>query len=174
MYAKDSGSLYPDKPTLSFHSANQVFRELIKQQIVSDESIFGSPTSVFEADYEIGIPPSYDKALLPGECHWMLLKQQSLSSHPKTPIIIENSINTSWPPKWHGALPEGLRKRGYPWADEIIVGRNDGTVSVERLLRNGTLDWHSPPNLDEDGKSWIDYLTPEQVAQLSYWDIEEK
>lgn len=65
--------------------------------------------------------------------------------------------------------------RGRAWTgDVIMVGRNDGSVSLEKLLPDGTLDWHSPPNLDEHGKSWIDYLTPEQVANLSYWDIEGK
>ena len=25
-----------------------------------------------------------------------------------------------------------------------------------------------------DDKSWFDSLTPEQIAKLSYWDVEEK
>ncbi len=177
--AKNAGSLYPDKRYSSFKSANHVFKglitELIKEQVVVDEGIFGSPASVFEADYEIGTPPHYEKALVPGECHWMLLKQQSLSSHPKTPLIIENSLNADWPPKWDVTPPEGLRKRGQAWPGrKIIIGRNDGSVQVEKLREDGTLDWRSPPNIDEHGKSWIDSLTPEQIAKLAYWEIEEK
>jgi hypothetical protein len=45
---------------------------------------------------------------------------------------------------------------------------------MEKLREDGTLDWHSPPNLDEHGKSWIDSLTPEEIATLAYWDVEEK
>ena len=45
---------------------------------------------------------------------------------------------------------------------------------METLNEDGTLDWHSPNNRSPDGKSWIDTLSPEQVAKLSYWDIEEK
>ncbi|HBJ85985.1 MAG TPA: hypothetical protein DDZ88_19380 [Verrucomicrobiales bacterium] len=104
----------------------------------------------------------------------MLLKHQTAASHAKTPIIIENSLNASWPPKWDVSFWAG-KKRGRAWGGRrIIIGRNDGSVAVEKLREDGTMDWHSPSNLDEHGKSWIDSLTPEQIAQLSYWDIEEK
>lgn len=182
-FAKDSGGFYPDKDS-GFKSANQLFRELFKQEIMTDaeERIFGCPDSVFQPDNMTGGPPAYEKTLMPGECHWMLMKSQTASAHPKTPIIIENSLNTKWPPKWDTSRPTfswfttvSHDKRGRSWVGrEIIIGRNDGSVAVEKLRPDGTLDWHSPPNLDEHGKSWIDYLTPEQVAQLSYWDIEEK
>lgn len=107
----------------------------------------------------------------------MLLKSQTDKAHPKTPIVIENALGASWPPKWEYQRWFGktLPKRGRSWGGrEIIIGRNDGSVAIEKLQPDGTLDWHSPPNLDEHGKSWIDYLAPEQVVQLSYWDIEEK
>ncbi|MFN0079253.1 MAG: hypothetical protein ACKVY0_22540 [Prosthecobacter sp.] len=174
-YAKDARSIYPDGQNKEFKSSNEVFRELFREEIVSDERIFDCPNSVFKTDNKIGRPPALDTALLSGECHWMLLKSQTEDSHPKIPLIIENSLSTSWPPKWDVTPPEGPRKRGQAWRGrEIIIGRNDGTVQVEKLRADGTLDWHSPPNLDEHGKSWIDYLTPEQIAKLSYWDIEEK
>jgi len=181
-YAKDAEWLYPDGDRPGLKSANQAFRELFKEEIVADERIFGCPSSKFSPDNETGRRPNYEKALLPDECHWMFLKHQSEESHPKTPMVIENSLTSSWPPKWDTAHPafawfwgtsfttKGRSWRGY----QIIIGRNDGTVQVEKLRSDGTLDWHSPPNLDEHGKSWIDYLTPEQVAQLAYWDIEEK
>jgi len=174
-YSMDHGSSYPGVGQTDLVSANQVFRELIKEEIVTDERIFGCPASVFNSDNNSGRPPSFDDALMPGECHWMLLGGQTAFVHAKTPLIIENSLNADWPPKWDVATPEGLRKRGQAWRGrEVVVGRNDGSVAVEKLRPDGTLDWHSAPNLDEHGKSWIDYLTPEQIAKLSYWDIEEK
>jgi hypothetical protein len=175
LYARDARSIYPDGRNKEFKSANQVFRELFREEIVSDERIFDCPKSVFTADNIIGSPPAFEKALLPGECHWMLLKHQTEASHPKTPLIIENSMNADWPPKWDVTPPEGLRKRGQAWPGrEIIIGRNDGSVAVEKLRPDGTLDWHSANNLGPDGKSWLDSLTPEQISKLEYWDIEEK
>ena len=181
-YAKDADSAYPDGKHPELKSANQVFRVLFKDDIVVDERIFGCPDSIFNPDNDIGPPPNFEKALMPGECHWMLLKNQTDVSHPRTPIVIENSLNASWPPKWDVLQPfaswwsdDANKKRGRSWKGRrIIVARNDGSVAVEKLREDGTMDWHSPSNLDAHGKSWIDYLTPEQVAKLEYWDIEEK
>jgi hypothetical protein len=178
-FAKDWGAAYPDVHFPELKSANQVFRELFKAGVVPDERIFGCPESMFNPDNDIGPPPNFEKALMPGECHWMLLKNQTDVSHPRTPILIENSLNASWPPKWDvsqswwsGATN---KNRGRAWKGrQIIVARNDGSVAVEKLREDGTMDWHSPSNLDEHGKSWIDTLTPEQIAKLEYWDIEEK
>ncbi|MDZ4406329.1 MAG: hypothetical protein U1A53_26960 [Prosthecobacter sp.] len=174
-WSHDNGMGYPDAWPNEFKSSNQVFRRLFTDEIITDERVFECPGSVFILDNDVGHPPNYDKALAPGECHWMLLKQQTGAAPQKMPLIIENSLNTSWPPKWGLSAPNGVRKRGQAWSGrQIIIGRNDGSVQVEKLREDGTLDWHSPPNLDEHGKSWIDYLTPEEIAKLSYWDIEEK
>jgi hypothetical protein len=174
LYAKDAESLYPDGKRPDLHTANQVFRELFKAEIVTDERIFGCPNSVFVPDNKIGSPPAFEKALMPGECHWMLLKHQSDDLHPRAPLVIENSLTAAWPPQWD-VSPQAGNKRGRAWKGRrIIIGRNDGSVAVEKLRPDGTMDWHSPSNLDENGKSWIDTLTPEQVAKLAYWDVEEK
>lgn len=45
---------------------------------------------------------------------------------------------------------------------------------MEKLSPDGTIDGHAYGTLGPDGKSWIDTLSPEQIAKLSYWDIEEK
>lgn len=176
-FSQDNGSPYPDGLFRERKSANQVFRELFKEGIVNDERTFGCPLSRFDPDNEMGETPNFEKTLSPGECHWMLLKSQTDAAHPKTPIVIENALGTAWPPKWEsdGWSGKTPQERGRSWGGQkIIVGRNDGSVQIEKLRPDGTLDWHSPPNLDEHGKSWIDYLTPEQVAKLEYWDIEEK
>ncbi len=173
MYAKDHEDEYPDGQEREFHSANEVFRELFKEGIITDERIFGCPTtSPFHPDNELGMSPGFAKTLLPGECHWMLLKHQGISSHPRTPIIIENCLTASWPPRW-SLETRAIRGRSWP-NRKIIIGRNDGSVAVEQLNEDGTIDWHSRGNLGPDGKSWIDTLSPEEIANLSYWNIEEK
>ena len=181
-FAKDWGAAYPDVHFPELKSANQVFRELFKAGVVPDERIFGCSESRFKPDNDIGVPPNFEKALMLGECHWMLLKNQTDVSHPRTPILIENSLNASWPPKWDVSKPskswwskDDNQKRGRTWKGRgVIIGRNDGSVAVEKLREDGTMDWHSPSNLGPDGKSWLDSLTPEQIAKLAYWDIEEK
>ena len=176
-YAIDHESRYPDGQAGEFRSSNHVFREVYRDEIAMDERIFGCPASPFNPDNEMGRPPKLEKTLEPGECHWMLLRSQTAKVHPKTPIVIENALGTSWPPMWEYQRWFGktLHKRGRSWhGREIIIGRNDGSVAIVKLRSDGTLDWHSAPNLDEHGKSWIDSLTPEQIAKLEYWDIEEK
>lgn len=182
VYSQDNGSSYVDSQKADLRSSNQVFRQLFREGILQDERVFGCPYSVFNPDNLMGDPPGFEMTLMSGECHWMLLKNQTSLSHPKTPIIIENSLASSWPLRWDVSNSflswwsgNTRRTKGKSWFDrKIINGRNDGSVQIEKLRPDGTLDWHSPPNLDQFGKSWIDYLTPEQVAKLSYWDIEEK
>lgn len=147
-YSKDADTVYPDGRHLEFKSANKVFRELFKEGIVTDERIFGSPKSVFHPDNDLGLPPGRDKTLMPGECHWMLLKHQTDTSHPRTPIVIENSLDASWPPRWSTSRPsfswwsgDSLETRGRAWRGHyVIIGRNDGSVSLEKLRPDGTLD----------------------------------
>lgn len=173
-YAQHHEGKYPDGQKRDYHSANEVFRELFKDGTCTDERIFGCPTSPFFPDNEMGKAPDFANTLRPGECHWMLLKHQNLSSHPETPVIIENSLATSWPPKWN-LETQGQAIRGRAWpGHKIIIGRNDGSVALEKLRPDGTIDWHAYGTPGPDGKRWIDTLTPEQVAKLSYWDIEEK
>ncbi|MBB5031204.1 hypothetical protein [Prosthecobacter vanneervenii] len=181
-YSKDHDSAFPDHGKVAVHSSNEVFRELFKEGIVTDERIFGCPQSIFNPDNVIGDPPGFEKALQPGECHWMLLKGQSDVSHPETPLVIEKSLNSSWPPRWEVTSgsslwmrSERVAKKGCSWpGGRILIGRVDGSVSMEKLRPDGTIDWHAYGTPGPDGKRWIDTLTPEQLSKLSYWDIEEK
>lgn len=177
-FSKDNSSAYPDagSAAVGAESANQIFRRLFEEDILTapNESIFGCPNSVFAPDMSIGTAPDFAQALTPGECHWMLLKFQTDSSAGDTPIVVENALNASWPPKWNVADPSD-NKRGRVWkGNKIIVGRNDGSVAVEKLRPDGTIDWRRMYNAGYGTKSWIDTLTPEQVAKLAYWDVEEK
>ena len=181
-YSASYSSSYPDATSTEFKSANEVLRLLFQEGILTDERIFGSPESAFQPDNEIGSPPNFEKALMPGECHWMLLKGQWETVPGETPILIENAPNSTWPPKWDTERPrsslwadETPPKRGRSWpGSTVVVVRNNGSAALEKLRPDGTLDWHSANNLGSDGESWIDKLTPEEVANLSYWDVEEK
>jgi hypothetical protein len=178
LHAKDNGSAYPDAgpAAVSAKSANQIFHRLFIGEIItaSDERIFGCPNSMFVPDGDIGTAPDFAKALTPGECHWMLLKFQTDFSSGDMPVVVENALNATWPPQWDVSDPSGS-KRGRVWkGNKIIIGRNDGSVAVERLSPDGTIDWRRMNNSGHGNKSWIDTLSPEQIAQLSYWDIEEK
>ncbi|MGV3661071.1 MAG: hypothetical protein ACO1TE_12865 [Prosthecobacter sp.] len=173
VYASQNGSAYPYGRPPWVTSSNQTFRKLFDYDIGVDERVFESPAGPFKADNVIGSAPDFAEALKPGECHWMILQGQTDTSIGKMPLLIENALNSSWPPRWDvSGNAEG--QKGRCWRDRtVIIGRNDGTVTVEKLREDGTLDWHSPPNLFENGKSWIDYLTPEQVANLEYLDVED-
>jgi hypothetical protein len=172
-YANENESAYPDGRA-DIHSANQAFRELFKTGILKEENIFGCSNSEFLPDNDIGNAPDFMRALSPGECHWMLVKGQSDESSGNMPLLFENTLDVSWPPRWAGSAPEGRRKRGQAWSVcGIIIGRNDGSVQMEKLRGDGKLDWRSTRGLDTFGKkrkSW----PAEQVERFSWLDIEEK
>ena len=176
LYAVDNGHAYPDAQSSGngAESANQIFRRLFKGEIVTHEGIFGCPNSVFVPDGNIGTAPDCAKALAPGECHWMLLKFQTDASIGDMPVVVENSLNAAWPPKWDVSDQAG-NKRDRAWkGNKIIIGRNDGSVAVEKLSPDGTIDWRRMHNSGYGNKSWIDTLSPEEIAKLGYWYIEEK
>lgn len=180
-YAEKNGGQFPDAGGKDLKSANDVFRELLKAGTLTEERLFGAPRSPFVPDGIVGDPPELKQALMPGECHWMVLKHQTPQSHPATPILIENALGTTWPPRWkvppRGFSWFGLKNtedarpgRGGAWGGgQIVIGRLDGSVQVENLRPDGTLDWESPKNA-----AWLKSLTPEQAAKLEYWDVEEK
>lgn len=177
-YAKDNGSAYPDTALAGggAKSANQVFRRLFQEEILTaaHEGIFGCTQSVFVPDGDIGMAPDFAKALEPGECHWMMMRGQTDASMGDMPIVMENALNVSWPPRWDISDQAG-HKRGRAWkGGRIIIGRNDGSVAVEKLSPDGTMDWRCMYNTGYGNESWINTLTPEQTARLSCWDIEDK
>ena len=161
-YAADHNGSYPTGKT-----ANEVFRELVREDILQDERVFGSPLSRFIPDNDVGLAPDFAKAVGPGENHWMMLGGLREDSLAIAPVVFENALEASWPPIWDGSPYEGIRKRGQTWkGGRIVVGSNDGSVGVERLggddLRRKTFPvWG-------DGRSILD-LIPKAVVL----DIEE-
>jgi hypothetical protein len=152
---------YPDSKLGEKATANMAFRELFKSDIFQDERPFGAPRSPFIPDGEMGSAPDYAKALEPGENHWMLVAGLSTNSPGRTPLLFENALDTSWPPKWRpGFFMPHVRGRSWR-GGKIQVYRNDNSSFLVPLKKQG------------------DYLTlPDDVLQglppLKVLDIEER
>lgn len=163
-FSKDNDGWYADggQSATGLASANQVFRRLFQAGVMEEECVFGCPGSRFVPDGHIGTAPDFKEALEPGECHWIWLKHQKDSSAGNIPVIVENALETGFPPRWDVSEQAGIRKGRARKGRQIIVGRNDGSVQVEKLGENGSVEL------------WSREFTPGQITQLSYWDIEEK
>ncbi|WP_395745539.1 type II secretion system protein [Prosthecobacter sp.] len=138
MFSKDHNSLYPDSvenPVTGIpmaQNANDAFRFLIQEQIVTDERIFGCPLG-YNPDNNIGRAPDYGNALMPGENHWSLTAGQKDTSVGSMPLVFENPASIAWPPQWNADVA-GQIQPGRTWpGSQIIIGRNDGSVAVEAL-----------------------------------------
>lgn len=165
-FSKDNNGLYPDggPSAAGLNSSNQFFRRLFQAGVFTDETVFGCPGSRFVPDGRIGAAPDCRQALEPGECHWIMLKHQGDSSPGDVPVIVENALDTNWPPRWDVFEQAGNRKGRARAGRAIIVACNDGSVQVVKLQEDGSLD----------ARLWSRGFKPEQTAKLSYWDIEEK
>ena len=161
-YAADHNGKYPRGKT-----ANEVFRELVRADILQDERIFGCPLSGYVPDNDVGLAPDFNKAVGPGENHWMVVDGLGDDALASMPVVFENALEATWPPVWDGTSSEGLRKRGQTGkGGRIVIGLNDNSVCVEKLggadLRRQTFQ----PG--PDGKTIFD-LVPKAVVL----DIEE-
>lgn len=151
-------------------SANAVFRWLFEEGCCGEELIFGCPGSEFVPDGQIGKAPDFAQALTPGECHWMMLKDQMDTSVGNTPLVIENALNVSWPPRWEVSSNAG-QKKGRAWKGrQIIIGQLDGSVTLESLHADGTLDVRKHSAV----WNWVDMHAREGQPLPSYLDIEER
>jgi prepilin-type N-terminal cleavage/methylation domain-containing protein len=136
-FSKDNNSQYPDSVANPLtgsmaQSANDAFRFMIQEQIVTDERIFGCPAGL-NPDNNIGQAPNYGNALMPGENHWAMTGNQTDTTVGNMPIVFENPVSISWPPLWNADVA-GQIQPGRTWpGGKIIIGRNDGSVAVEAL-----------------------------------------
>ncbi|WP_395745540.1 type II secretion system protein [Prosthecobacter sp.] len=137
LFAKDHNSQYPDSVPNPLtgspaQNANDAFRFLIQEKIVADERIFGCPAG-FNPDGSIGQGPNYATALMPGENHWAITANQTDATAGSMPLVYENPAIPSWPPQWNASVA-GQVTPGRTWyGGKIIIGRNDGSVTVETL-----------------------------------------
>jgi hypothetical protein len=137
VFANDNSSRYPDSFGAYHGSANKAFRGLLSQGVVEDERIFGGEISPFYGDRDHGQAPNFEKAVGPGENHWMMLGALSSHSHPTQPLIFENALKATWPPKWVVGS-ERRPIRGRTWhRGVILVGLNDGSLVPVKTTRSG-------------------------------------
>lgn len=132
IFAQDNGSNYPDAWPKNGNTANAVFLTLFKEDVLSDERIFGCPNGPFVGDGIIGQAPNFDEAVGPGENHWMLVGQQNSSVQGDTPIVFENALDTSWPPKWRHRSQSPVCGCARPRA-KVLVSFNDNTARPVEL-----------------------------------------
>ncbi|MFC5455909.1 type II secretion system protein [Prosthecobacter fluviatilis] len=137
LFSREHNSQYPDSvqnpQTGSLaQNANEAFRLLIQEKIVSDERIFGCPAG-FNPDGNLGQSPNYGYALMPGENHWAITAGQTDATAGNMPLVYENPASSSWPPLWNADMA-GKIAPGRTWTGgKIIIGRNDGSAAVETL-----------------------------------------
>ncbi len=136
-FSKDNNSQYPDSQQNPLtgsmaQNANDAYRFMIQEQIVTDERIFGCPAG-YTPNNDIGQAPNYGNALMPGENHWAMTGNQTDTTVGNMPIVYENPVSISWPPLWNADVA-GQIAPGRTWpGGKIIIGRNDGSVAVEAL-----------------------------------------
>lgn len=141
-------------------SSNKILRTLLQAGYVEDERIFGAPMSPYVPDNDIGDAPDYPKALERGELHWCLFAEAFDDPNGNAPVVFDNPIDGSWPPKWNAGaegrpVPGRTLKGG-----KIIVGLNDGSVVPQKL--------HPQP----DGTATADEMLLDLVPSRRFNDIE--
>jgi prepilin-type N-terminal cleavage/methylation domain-containing protein len=131
IYSSDNNGQYPDADqTAAPQTANDAFRLLFVSGDATDERIFGCPGSKFNPDGNIGAAPGYEEAVAAGENHWAMMK--GLLDTASGPIVYENPASPGQDPGWN-ADAAGKAVKGRTWSGgKVIVGLNDGSVSLEK------------------------------------------
>ena len=157
-YATEHAGLYPDGPT-----ANVAFRLLIKNGYVRDENLFG--LGYYAPDGHIGEGPEYPQALEPGENGWAMTKGLATSAVGATPLIFENPLLATWPPRWD-AKAVGSTRPGRIWPNfTILVGCVDGSINAERLVRDDGPTTTLRPI--KNGKNLFELAGPHEVLDVA-------
>lgn len=164
IWAMDHDEAYPDSVSEPNATANVVFRQLIQDEIVSDERIFGGRRSPFRPDGNIGVEPDFKQAVEAGENHWMIVAGLTTKSPGHYPLVFENTLTPSWPLQWSRSHKT---VRGRSWrGGRIIIGRNDNSVNVETLVKDG--EQYVLPELPNQK------LDDKRLTDFKLLDIEEK
>jgi hypothetical protein len=132
IYAADHDGKYPDAALTDPQSSNEAFRVLFQKNIIDNEMIFGCRMSPYVPDGDIGTPPDFKQALEAGENHWALTKGLSNSDLGSIPLVFENPVVATWPPKWN-VDAKGTPTRGRAWGNGVIIGMNDSSVGIQPL-----------------------------------------
>jgi hypothetical protein len=132
LYASDHDGKYPVAALAAPKSANEVFRILFKEETLDSEAIFGCPISSFNPDGNIGNDEDRSQALEAGENHWAMTRGLKDNSPENIPLVFENPVSATWPPKWNPDA-KGTPVRGRAWSTGIIIGLNDGSAQIVPL-----------------------------------------
>ena len=129
LYGNDNNGKYPDGLT-----ANEAFRKLVSTKNLDSEVVFGCPNSLFVPDGNLGSAPLFEKAIQPGENHWMyIFNPEGSSAAGNAPLLIEAPDISTGVPLWHPEW-EGTKKPGRTWSGRrVVVCLNDGSVSTWRV-----------------------------------------
>jgi hypothetical protein len=139
IWAHEFEGKFPDSRLGKGATANGAFRQLIKDAVVLDETIFGAPQSAFSPDGKIGTRPDFPQALEPGENHWMLVGGLATNSPGHTPVFFENAIDATWPPKWTSSFFIS-KQRGRAWrTGRIMMFFVDNSAHFIELEKTGKL-----------------------------------
>jgi hypothetical protein len=132
IYSSDHGGHYSDAALANPRKSNEAFRALFQAIAIDNELLFGCPMSPFVPDGDIGTAPDFKQALEAGENHWAMTKGLDDSASGSIPLVFENPVVATWPPKWKPGA-RATKARGRAWANGIIVGMNDSSVGIQPL-----------------------------------------
>lgn len=158
-YAKEHEGKYPESS-----NANEAFRELFRGGYVDDERIFTSPASPYVGDNNIGRGPHLEDALSVGENHWAMTKGVTSKDDGDIPLVFENPAMLAWPPEWDADVA-GQVKPGRAWkGGRIVVGRNDGSVTAEKLTAAKGMASLMPV---QDDKNLFELAGPHEIMDVA-------
>lgn len=139
-WAADNGGIFPDAIHYDERkTANLVFRQLFKDELLDDEKLFGAVRSPYKPDGEVGLAPYYAQAVGPNENHWMMFGEQSNASPSNQVVLFENSADASWPPWWHRGVEGPMRGRVWPGGKIAICFTDCSVMMVTLVDKDGKL-----------------------------------
>lgn len=162
-WAADHGGKYPEGAT-----SNDAFREFFKGGQLEDaesEIIFTASFSPYHGDNRIGEAPGYAEALEAGENHWAMTKGLTDTDSGNAPLVFDNPAVSTWPPQWNAGevetgKPGQVRKGG-----KVAIGRNDGSVGLEKVDADGRLRGLPPPS--GDGRNIFELAGPHEIMNVA-------
>ncbi len=158
-YSGDHEGRYPEGKT-----ANEALRQLVTKGILEEERYFASSGTFARADNDIGAEPYFSKALERGENQWAMTKGLSDKDSGNVPLIFDAPAVKAWPPLWNADRHEMPKKGDVRKGGRVIIGRNDGSVNIEKIEGKGL----ATVAKDSDGQTLFDRFGPHEIL-----DVEE-
>ena len=126
-YASDHNGKFPQKGAATsnggnFSNAEDVFREFIVKEYVSDEKDFAVDNSPVELDGYVGDAPNYNDAFsnADGGVHWSVIGNGTQTMRGSAPMAWENGSSDGWNPSWD-PTKAGQPVAGRTWSGGKVV-----------------------------------------------------